>query len=130
MEVAILVAKLISVIYLFVGLGMLFSAEYYSRVVTDLLHDEDNAAAMYFGGALAAVVGLLIVLNHNVWESSWVVVITIIGWLGLIKGFILLVFPGKMDVIFGSWFNKGNIRVWGFIALLIGLFLGYYGFFA
>ena len=130
METAILVAQLLSIVYIFVGLGMLISGDYYSRAFIDMFRDDDNAGIMYIGGAMAAVVGLLIIRSHNIWEASWVVIVTIIGWIALLKGFVLLVFPGRLDDMFGKWFSKGSMKIWGSIILILGLGLGYFGFLA
>ncbi len=44
-------------------------------------------------GYLALVVGLVTVILHNVWVAEWRVVITIFGWLSLIKGIVRIGFP-------------------------------------
>lgn len=53
----------------------------------------DNAALTYLTGFIAVTFGLLIIGYHNLWVADWRVLITIIGWLALIKGLIFIVLP-------------------------------------
>jgi len=127
MELSIFIAKLFAVVYLMIGLGMLLSPAYYQKLMGDMLK---NPFVFYFGGMLAAVIGFLLVTYHNIWESSWVVVVTIFGWLALLKGFMFLVFPGHVAFWQGMFKKKGHMFIWALIVLAFGLFFGYYGFMA
>lgn len=44
-------------------------------------------------GLMSLILGITSVLLHNVWELNWHVVITIFGWLALLKGIIVLAWP-------------------------------------
>ncbi|HXE97217.1 MAG TPA: hypothetical protein VN642_12460, partial [Dongiaceae bacterium] len=83
MELSILIAKIVSVIYLSASLGSFFSKDYHLRISEDMFK---NAALTYMMGSVTVVFGFLIVNYHNLWGSDWTVLITIIGWLSLIKG--------------------------------------------
>jgi hypothetical protein len=50
-------------------------------------------------GILALLAGLAIVNTHNLWMSDWRVIITIIGWLAIIRGALSLLFPAKIQRI-------------------------------
>ena len=93
METSIFIAKILGLVYLAVGLGMIFSPGYYREKFEEMVK---NASFMYLGGLLALVVGFLVITYHNIWENSWVVLVTIIGWLALLKGLLLLIFPRTM----------------------------------
>ncbi|MGV0806189.1 hypothetical protein [Mycolicibacterium setense] len=62
------------------------------------LHDvkrlivENRAFGLTYG-YLSLFLGLASVLLHNVWELNWHVLITIFGWLALIKGVIVIAWP-------------------------------------
>ncbi|MED5816080.1 hypothetical protein VST63_27290 [Mycolicibacterium sp. 050232] len=62
------------------------------------LHDvkhlivENRAFGLTYG-YLSLFLGLTSVLLHNVWELNWHVLITIFGWLALIKGVIVIAWP-------------------------------------
>ncbi|MFC1655739.1 hypothetical protein ACFL3C_02620 [Patescibacteria group bacterium] len=127
MELSILVAKLYGAVCLALGLGLLFNAGYYKKAFGDMLKSK---AYVFMGGAFALVVGLLLVMYHNVWEWQWYVIITIIGWIALVKGVLLLVFP-KFANMFDSWFkNNSFLMVMGVGSLILGGVLTYFGWFA
>ena len=79
----------------------------------------ENEATMFFLGIVTLMTGLAMVLAHNVWVPDWRVVITILGWLTLIKGLDLIFLPERMmkrwpkiadrqwQLIFGSLFILG-----------------------
>jgi uncharacterized protein YjeT (DUF2065 family) len=128
MEVSIFIAKLIGLIYLVIGLGLIFNPKYYHKMFNDLLND---APLTYISGMLALVIGLLFVIFHNIWLGSWVVVITVFGWLALVKGVLLLVFPKAMKKFSKGLFKTSNVLMLdGFIGLIFGLVFVYFGFFA
>lgn len=72
------------------GAGILFSSNYYKKAFVKLL---ENSTFLILGGFIAIILGILILENHNIWVKNWTVIITIIGWVALIKGVILIVFP-------------------------------------
>ncbi|MGY5847902.1 hypothetical protein ACW6QP_10835 [Salegentibacter sp. HM20] len=45
---------------------------------------------------MAIILGLLNVLFHNVWELNWRLLITGLGWLALLMGIGLFVFPDSV----------------------------------
>ena len=124
METSIFIAKLLAVVYLFVGIGFLVNPKYYKKALEDMLK---SPLMFYFGGIMATLAGFLIVSYHNVWEQSWVVVITLFGWIALAKGFMLFVFP-KSFAFWGKLLKKMNLQVMSLFVIALGLFFGYYGF--
>ena len=44
------------------------------------------APHVYLNGTLLFVAGLAIIRAHNVWTLRWPVLITIVGWLGVVAG--------------------------------------------
>ncbi|MFZ4800333.1 MAG: hypothetical protein ACOYMA_22780 [Bacteroidia bacterium] len=78
----------------------------------------------FLNGALLFVAGVSIIRVHNFWVSSWIVLITLVGWFVLISGLLRMFFPNA---------NQGgeNMPTYSFLTVLflIGLFLtlkGYY----
>jgi len=67
----------------------------------------------------AILIGLTTVLLHNIWEANWKLIITIFGWISLIKGIIRFTFPKTaLKAI-----NKLNIK-WMPLFFAIFFFLG------
>ena len=63
---------------------------------------ERGHAGVFFNGMLSLLVGSIIVALHNVW-SGMPMLVTLIGWAQVVKGFMSLVFP--------SYGMKGLMRV-------------------
>lgn len=119
-------AKLYGAVFLAMGLGILFNSAYYKKTFEEMLKDKTY---IFLGGIMALIIGLVMVLKHNVWESSWVVIITLFGWIGLVKGVSLLVFPSVAGS-FKPWFyNKSFLMVLGVGTVILGAVLSYFGWF-
>jgi hypothetical protein len=125
MELSILIAKITAVVYLSAALGAIFSPDYYRRLIGDLF---DNAALTYLTGFMAVVVGCLIVNFHNVWVKDWIILITILGWLALMKGVLFIAFPTFVQGYSRLFFEGRGLRVFPYVAVVMGLVFGYFGF--
>jgi len=123
METSILVAQILGLVYVVIGLGMLINGAYYKKAFDELLK---NSGFMLLGGMMALVVGFLIVSNHNVWVQDWTVLVTIIGWLALLKGVLIFLAPKFLIKLSSSILKKTNLI--GLFAIILGLVFGYFGF--
>ena len=127
MESTIFIARIIGPFMLIAALGIIFNPTTYERVMEDFFK---NSALVYIGGAIALLIGLIIVLNHNIWIAGWPVVITIFGWVALVKGAWLIVFPNIRSNI-AETFRKNPALMVGnaTIMLILGGFLTAMGYF-
>jgi hypothetical protein len=78
-------------------------------------------------GYAAFVPGLAIVYFHNRWTGGWPVLVTVMGWLSLVVGFIRMIFPMQIAAIASklSPAPGGALLVIGAVFLLIGGFLSF-----
>jgi len=125
METSVLIAQIAAVTYLAVALGGFISKDYYRRLIDDFY---GNAGLTYLGGFMALVMGFLIVHVHNQWAGDWTVLITVLGWLALIKGITLMVLPASMGRISASLLNETGMKLFPWVALLLGLLFAWFGF--
>ena len=125
MELSVLIARIAAVVYLSAALGAIFSGDHYHRVLDDLFK---NAALIYFMGFTAVIVGFLIVHYHNIWVRDWTVLITLLGWLALAKGVLLIAFPKFIQRLAEPIFAGESVRVFPFVAACLGFLFGYFGF--
>ena len=127
MELSLLLMRISGILYLVLGLGLVFNQAAYKKIFHDLYK---HTPVMLFMSFMMMIMGLLIVLHHNVWEFSAVGLVTFIGWGALVKGATLILFPGA----FREWTGKMVSGPWYMFAvafsLVLGLFLTYSGFFA
>lgn len=125
METAHLIAKIIGIIYVSFGIGLFVNKQFYKEAIPKLVED---TSFLIFGGMTAVILGVLIIENHNYWTNDWTVLITIIGWIALFKGIVLLAFPSKMAV-YKSFFNSDLFYKIGTpLIVIFGLVLLYLGF--
>lgn len=127
MDLSVFVAQVVAVVYLSIGVGMLFDGAYYKKLLDNFYKDQ---TCMYVGGLLALIIGFALVTFHNEWVKSWEVLVTIIGWLALIKGISLLAFPSKSLELSKSMTKAKNVSTLSIIVIVVGLVFGYFGFVA
>jgi hypothetical protein len=126
MNISKFIAKIYALIYLCTGLGFLLSTEYYKVIWTSFF---DLSLTTYLVSISMLVTGLVIIRYHNIWEQSWKLWITLIGWVSLTKGVIFLIFPGFFLEFRHMIESEGYYSSGGIFSLVIGLILGYFGFF-
>ena len=128
METSILIARIMSISYLALALGLLVSPKFYKRELPKLL---ENSASLLYGGIAGTCIGYIIIHYHNVWDNSWRISISIIGWIALIKGILLLVYPEGFKIFKNTVFHEDYmIKVLLPAIIILGAFFGYFGFFS
>ena len=128
METSVFIARIFGLCYLILGAGLLFNRKVFQRVMEDFCK---NAALVFFTGMFTLAIGVVIILTHNVWVANWTVIITIIGWLAFIKGIWMIVFPDTMSRFIQAYQkNKNLLTIHSIFALIFGVVLAFFGFFA
>ncbi|MFC1805279.1 hypothetical protein ACFLZ3_05610 [Candidatus Omnitrophota bacterium] len=128
MSNSVFIARIFGLCYLIIGVGFMFNRKAFTQVMEDFCK---NAALSFYGGLLALVVGIVLILTHNLWVADWRVMITIIGWAGLIKGIWMIIFPGSVSGFMKAYLkNKKLLAVHSMVALIFGAVLTFFGFFA
>lgn len=126
MENSIFLAKILGPYCIIVAIGIMFNLRTYQKVMEDFLK---NAALFYLGGVFALIIGFLLVLSHNVWIADWRVIITIFGWLALIKGIWLIILPNTIIKITQAYQRNAALLVFhSFLLLALGIFLSIKGY--
>lgn len=120
-------AQLFGIIMLVAGLGMVANRRSTLQVTREWL---ENRAVLYISGLLALLLGLVVVLTHNLWTgSALTVVVTLIGWALILKGVLRLFLPhGTIRKVFSIFAVEQTYYFIVLLVLVIGIFLTYYGF--
>lgn len=126
MELSIFVAKIIAVTYIAISFGQFFSGITYKKMYQDIMKSSGLMAIM---GLFAIIIGFLLVEHHNIWVKDWPVLITIIGWISVVKGFMFLAFPNALK-FFEPMFTGKFLKIFPYFTLAFGLLFGYWGFIA
>jgi len=122
MHIANKLAILAGSAFLVVGLS-LFINPYVSTAMNDLVN---NQGLLWVTGLVTFVMGTVMLALYNTWSKSWRVLVTIIGWLAVIKGAVLMLFPQVMT-LYVNFLSNTTLTLSGIYAIVLGglfLFLG------
>ena len=117
-EVSIFLAKFWGWYLIIFFLILSFNPKRIVQVIKDL---EDQKFVIVIS-LVAIVIGLLNILFHNIWEDDWRLIITIIGWIALLIGLSLFIFP-KRTVLWLDYLNIKFVQVLYMMLFFLGLFL-------
>src|SRR6185295_6151297 len=106
MSTSIFLAKLLGPYLLTISAGLLMNQKTYRRIMEDFPR---QVSLVYIGGVIGLFFGLLLVLTHNVWTADWRVIITVIGWIGLLKGVWIILFPDSLEKVVAYHLNNPAI---------------------
>jgi hypothetical protein len=124
----VFLSRLIGIYCILVALAMAINKQATVATVVALVHD---APTLFVFGLVVVAAGLAIVLTHNIWSGGVLtVIVTIIGWLTLIKGLVFLFVPPATAVgivIWGSAYDQYFYLDMA-LALLLGIYLTYESF--
>ena len=126
MDVSIFLAKIFGIYLVIIGLVYFFKRDFLRQVLRDVYK---NSAVVAISAVLNILIGLLIVLNHNIWEFSWKLVVTLIGYLSLFKGVFNLFAPQVGQNLVQKILKKDLFVYSGVISLALGVYLLYHGYF-
>jgi hypothetical protein len=123
----VFLAKLIGLYCVPFGVAMALQKQAMVDVVTALLRNEPATLIIE---AIAVTAGLAIVIGHNVWSGGALpVIVTLLGWLILIRGVVLLFLSPSAKIRLFEMFRFLDLfyRYAG-ITLVLGLYLSIAGF--
>ena len=93
---------------------------------TFLLVNAKNDSFIIAMAYISLLIGLPIVILHNVWELSVLGLVTLIGWGSIVKGFVALLKP---SLVKKKDYSEKRLKIRGAIGALLGLGLMYCGYY-
>ena len=125
METSIFLARVIGLVSVISVLAVMI------RYKESLVLEEEAMKSqlhIYLSGFVFLILGVLLVVSHSIWVFDWRIIITVIGWIVLLKGVGRIFFPHAIRRLVEK--KKANRKfIFGEVAVfLIGLYLLYYGF--
>jgi len=128
MPTSIFIAKLLGPVYAVVGIALLVKVESYRVMLQEFLQ---SAVLRYLAGLLGLLAGLALVLTHNVWVFDWRLLITLIGWVTIVRAVVTILQPEQIVALGNAVLkHRTAFTVAAAVNLLIGLVLTYFGYFA
>ena len=122
-----LVESVIASAFMIGGLAITVNSHIVRSLFDAFTDIEKNSALIHLTAWMFLILGLITVWTHNDWYFGYPIIITLFGWILLIKASLWLLIPRhlirlakKMSfIIKSSWFHI----VYGLALLLIGLFI-------
>jgi hypothetical protein len=123
----IYLGRLIGLYCVLLALAMVSHKQATVETIIALMHD---APVLLFASIVAMAAGLAIVLGHNVWSGGMLpVVVTLVGWISLIKGVILLFLPPAGALAYFEALRYGQFfYAYMSVTLIIGIYLTFSSF--
>ena len=122
----VFLARLFGLYCLIMAAAMLSQPEAFVTIVHALMAD---APLVLIAGVFTLFGGLAIVLLHNYWSGgALTVIITLLGWLTLIKAVVLVALPSTKLVAMYGGVTSTHLLISGSLTLLLGIYLTVAGF--
>jgi hypothetical protein len=121
-------SRLIGLYCILIALSMMTRRQATVETVTALVQNPSMTLVL---GIITLAAGLAMVLAHNVWSGGApVVVVTLVGWMALVKSLFFLFLPPEMEA--GLFLRQIHYQqlfyVYSAISLVLGVYLTYGGF--
>lgn len=127
MQVSVFLARLLGPLLLLPGVGLLVNPRGFRTMASEVV---GSVTLVYLFGLIDFAAGLAIVLVHNVWTVNWRVLITLIGWLLLIRGAARILITDTLMGYAKVIRKKQLYPVSGGVLVILGLVLCYFGYVA
>ena len=111
-----LLAAFVGLYLIAAGIGLLREQGSYSKMMNEL---KDNTALGFVTGAFVLALGAAMVAVHDVWTGPLAIIVSVIAWWTLIKGFCLLAIRNQ----FLAWANVVSLKnsaLLGTVVIVVG----------
>lgn len=127
MEISFFLAKVLGLYMLIVGVGMVFDASRFRPLALEML---GQPPLLFLSDIISLIVGILLVVSHNIWVMDWRVAITVIAWVSFILGAFRVIFPQFIVETSRKWAQSDAFYyLSGVATLVLGVIFCYHGFF-
>lgn len=126
MNISIFLAKALGLYLMLISIAYIFNKKRFKPLLMNMMN---NPEVMLVTSFIPLIIGILIVVSHNIWVKDWRVIITIIGWMALIKGINIILFPEFLINMSRKWIqNDTAYYITFFFTFLMGAILLYFGY--
>lgn len=126
MNISKFLAKVMGIYFVIISIAMFLNRQQFISGVNDLIN---NAPLMFVVGFFTLILGILMIVSHNIWQLNWRVLVTIIAWLTFIKGTSILMYPhflGETTRLFLQ--SSTALYCAAIFDFFLGILLSYFGF--
>ncbi len=120
------IAGLIGPVLIAIAASVLMNRKYMPEMAAQIANDW---ALVFVSGVLLLVAGLAIVRVHNIWETSWRGLVTVLGWFAVAGGLMRIMYPRQLAAMAPAIVESPpRLVVPMFIVLLLGVYLTLRGY--
>lgn len=125
MCLSIFFAQVIGLYLLAISLASLIHQNRLKKIVQEIMA---SPALLTIIGCKSLLIGLIILIPHDLWVCKWPVLITLIGWIMTLRGLMLLFFPKAMVKFFKNLMDKNGSLFCAWVWFVIAIYLVWIGF--
>jgi hypothetical protein len=123
METAVFLARAWGLYILLICISLMITKKSFIALLKKLQYD----VTVVFTGAFVLLLGVLQVVAYDDWSFSWRGLITLLGWLTVLKGLFVL-YPGYVEKFGKHAIKEKSFTITVLIGLIIGVYLLYVGY--
>ncbi len=124
MDISIFLAKLIGLYFLILGVLSVLRSRQIKIMGKDFASSPITLAV---SAEISLLFGLVIAIDHSIWEYNWKGLITVLGYLMILRGILRFAFPQQVKKMVTKMTNRG-FWLSVILMLVIGGLLTYRGF--
>ena len=126
MQTSIFIARLLGPVLLVAGIAMLINRKQLDAIVAEVLR---SPLLLLLLGIIDFTVGLAIVLAHNLWVADWRLIITLLGWLLMVRGAVRMLIPEHAKALATKLLKDSRVIGGGLaVTIVLGVVLSYFGY--
>lgn len=128
MQTSLFIAKLLGPSFLIVGTALLSKPEAFRVLLQEFIK---SGVLLYLAGILGLVGGLALLLTHSVWVLDWRLIITLLGWVTVVRAIGTIFLPQQVVSIGAKLIeHRSSFVIAAVFDLVIGAVLSYFGYLA
>lgn len=127
MNTVVLTSSILGPLLLLLWIGLFINSAYYKNTIE---HITDKSHTLILAWILGIIAGSYMVANHNIAEGTPAVIISILGWIVLLKSSLILALPQSFtQAIKKIKYDIVCIKTVWIIYIVLGLYLMNYSYF-
>ena len=126
-DTTMFMVKLLGPVFLVMGVGILANKGQYKHMLQGL---HEFTLSYFLAAITPLIIGLAIVLKHNVWNTPPEIIVSLIGWVALLKGILRCLAPARTQKMIRGFASDNHLTAASVVMILVGAYLGWMGYMA
>jgi len=120
-ETTLFLGQIIGPVMVIYGLSFLVRKEAYQKLMSEA--QKIDSMSLLLAGMSALIIGLAMVIKHNTWGNPVEIIISLLGWMSLVKGLTLAFMPSSMIKLSNNMMKYLTVSAAVFMG--VGLYMSY-----